>query len=220
MYAKCRDLDSVRLVFDSMEVESVIVWNFMIFGCVREGFEEEVLVYFKKMYVLDMKIDEFIYLFIFKCFALCFDVKIVGFIYCLVIKNGYEDYNFVSNFFVDMYGKRGYIDGVFKVFNKMRNKDVVLWMFFVMGYLQNGLYEVVLKLFFYMRSDGIYIDEFLFFSILGVCVELIVLRFGQQVYVIFIKLGNELFMFINNFFIFLYVKCGCMEEVIIVFDSM
>ncbi|KAK3021433.1 hypothetical protein RJ639_045622 [Escallonia herrerae] len=56
MYAKCGDLNSARRALETMETDDVISWNSMIVGCVRQGFEEEALLLFKKMHERSLKI--------------------------------------------------------------------------------------------------------------------------------------------------------------------
>ena len=220
MYGRCRDFNNARLVLATMEVENVTAWNSMIVTCVREGFEEEALLYFKKMHALNLKIDDFTYPSILKCLTLNFDLKVAWSLHCLAIKTGYEDYNIVSNALIGMYGKQGDVDSAIKGFNKMLNKDMVSWTSLVSGYSQNGLHEEALQLFNDMRTAGVYLDDFLFSCVLGACAELTVLQFGQQVHAIFVKSGGGLSLSVDNCLISMYAKCGCMEEALIVFDLM
>ncbi|KMS95012.1 hypothetical protein BVRB_013230 [Beta vulgaris subsp. vulgaris] len=220
MYAKCGNLDKASYILESLEVDNVIAWNSMIAGCVREGFAEEALSYFKMMHSRGMNIDAFTLPIIMKNFASKSSVQVARSIHCLAVKTGYACYNHVSNALVDLYGKQGNLDCASKIFNELSDKDIVSWTSLISSYSYNGCNEEAIKLFCVMRLAGVYLDEVLCSSILGACAELTVLDSGQQVHATFIKAGFMSSLLLNNSLLALYGKCGCIEEAFCVFDSM
>ncbi|XP_074280698.1 putative pentatricopeptide repeat-containing protein At5g52630 [Silene latifolia] len=220
MYAKCKDFDTAKLLLETTKVHTVTAWNSLLISCLREGFLDEAMLYFKKMHVRDIKVDDFTFPTILKCFASQFDVEIVESIHCLTIKTGYEDHNPVSNALVDVYGKCGNLDSAIKVFIKLSSKDVVSWTSLINSYSQNGFYEKALELFSGMRIAGICTDEILFSSMLRACAELTLLGFAKQVHAIFIKARFGSSLSVDNSLITLYSKCGCIDEAVNVFSSM
>ncbi|KAL2930088.1 hypothetical protein RDABS01_035498 [Bienertia sinuspersici] len=220
MYAKCGSWNNARYILESLKADNVTAWNTMIVGCVREGYMEEALSYFKKMHSRGMKIDEFTFPIIVKCFASQFDVQTATSIHCLAFKTGYERYSHVSNALVDLYGKQGNLEGAGKIFNNLPNKDIVSWTSLITNFSYNGFHEEAIKLFLDMRIAGMYIDEILFSSIIGACAELTVLKLGQQVHATFIKEGCRSSLLVNNSLISLYGKCGCIKEAFLVFNLM
>ncbi|KAK4849543.1 hypothetical protein QYF36_025997 [Acer negundo] len=194
MYVKCRDLNSGRSLLLNMSVDDVVSWNSMIVGCVRQGFEDEALSFFKQMHAREMKIDAFTYPSVLNCFTSNMDMKNAKSVHCLIIKTGFEAYKLVNNALVDMYAKRGSLGCAFMVFNHMQDKDVISWTSLVTGCAHNGSSEEALKYFCDMRIAGICPDQIVVASILSACAELTLLELGRQVHATFLKfcLGSSL----------------------------
>ncbi|KAL7238809.1 hypothetical protein ACSBR2_004832 [Camellia fascicularis] len=220
MYAKCGDLNSARRALETMEGDNVVSWNSMVVGCVRQGFEEEALLLFKKMHARDMGIDDFTYPSILNSCASIKDMKNAKSVHCLIVKTGFEDYKLVSNALVDVYAKGEDLCSAFEVFNHMTDKDVISWTSLVTGYAYNGSHEIALKLFCEMRLVGVEPDQIVIASVLSACAELTVLEFGQQVHANFMKLGLESTLSVDNSLVAMYAKCGCIEDANKVFNLM
>ncbi|XP_059634125.1 pentatricopeptide repeat-containing protein At2g03880, mitochondrial [Cornus florida] len=220
MYAKCGDLKSAKRALETMDVEDAISWNSMIVGYVRQDFEEEALLLFRKMHVRGMMIDDFTYPSVLNCFAFLKDMKNAKSVHSLIVKTGFEDYKLVSNALVDMYAKLGDLGSAFQVFNSMLDRDVISWTSLVTGYAHNESYIEALKLFCEMRIEGIDPDQIVTASVLSACAELTILEFGQQVHANFIKSGLQSSSSVNNSLVTMYAKCGCIEDANKVFNSM
>lgn len=220
MYVKCGDHISAKKALKSMEVDDVVSWNSMIVGCVRQGLMGEALSLFKEMRSREMKIDDYTYPSVLNSFAALKNMKNAMAIHCLIVKTGFEVYLLVGNALVDMYAKKGNIESALEVFKHMPDKDVISWTSLVTGYALNGTHEKALKLFCEMRDAGIYPDQFVIASILSVCAELTVLEFGQQIHANFIKSGLQASLSVDNSFVTMYAKCGCLEEANRLFESM
>lgn len=220
MYVKCGDHISAKSSLKSMEVDDVVSWNSMIVGCVRQGFIGEALSLFKEMHSREMKIDDYTYPSVLNSFAALKNMKNAMAIHCLIVKTGFEVYQLVGNALVDMYAKQGNIESALEVFKHMPDKDVISWTSLVTGYAQNGTHEKAIELFCEMRDAGIYPDQFVIASILSACAELTLLEFGQQIHANFIKSGLQASLSVDNSFVTMYAKCGCLEEANRVFDSM
>ncbi|KAL0848543.1 hypothetical protein Bca101_021790 [Brassica carinata] len=222
MYAKCRDLETARVLLQDMEVDDVVSWNSMVVECVREGLREEALSLFKRMHERDMKIDEFTIPSVLNCFALCrTEMKVASSVHCLIVKTGYGTHKLVNNALVDMYAKRGTMDSALKVFERMVEKDVISWTALVTGNTHNGSYEEALKLFCNMRAEGgISPDQIVTASVLSASAELTLLEFGQQVHGNYIKSGFPASLSVDNSLVTMYTKCGSLEDANAVFNSM
>ncbi|KAF3441285.1 hypothetical protein FNV43_RR15198 [Rhamnella rubrinervis] len=220
MHIKCGDLISAKKALKNMEVDDVVSWNSMIVGCVRQGFVEDALSLFRKMHARDMKIDHFTYPSILNSFAAIKDIRVAESVHCLIIKTGFEAYKLVGNALVDMYAKHGNIDCAYQVFNLIPDKDVISWTSLVTGYAHIGSHENAIKLFSDMRAVGIYPDQFVIASVVSACAELTVLEFGKQIHANFIKSGLQSSLSVDNSFVAMYAKCGCIEDANKVFDSM
>lgn len=61
-----------------------------------------------------------------------------------------EFYVFVGSFFVDMYFKCGSLEDVWKVFDRLWDKDVVIWNVMILGYVWFGFGKEVLDVYRFM----------------------------------------------------------------------
>lgn len=220
MHIKCGDLISAKKALKNMEVDDVVSWNSMIVGCVRQGFVEDALSLFRKMHARDLKFDHFTYPSILNSFAAIKDIRVAESVHCLIIKTGFEAYKLVGNALVDMYAKHGNIDCAYQVFNLISDKDVISWTSLVTGYAHIGSHENAIKLFCDMRAVGIDPDQFVIASVVSACAELTVLEFGKQIHANFIKSGLQSSLSVDNSFVAMYAKCGCIEDANKVFDLM
>ncbi|XP_004308698.1 PREDICTED: pentatricopeptide repeat-containing protein At2g27610-like [Fragaria vesca subsp. vesca] len=220
VYVKCGDHVSARKVLRSMEVDDVVSWNSMIVGCVRQGFIREALSLFRELRSREMRIDDYTYPSVLNSFAALKEAKNAVAVHCLIVKTGFDVYQLVGNALVDMYAKLGNIESAVEMFRHMPDKDVISWTSLVAGYVQNGSHEKALKLFCEMRDAEIYPDQFVIASILSACAELTLLEFGQQIHANYIKSGLQASLSVDNSFVTMYAKCGCLEEAHRVFDSM
>lgn len=220
MYVKCKDLNSGRrLLLDDMVVD-VVSWNSMIVGCVRQGYLEEALSFFKKMHAMEVKIDDFTFPSVLNCFTSNMNMNSAKSVHCLITKTGFESYKLVNNALVDMYAKRGSLGCAIKVFNHMKDKDVITWTSLVTGCAHNGSFEEALKYFCDMRIAGVFPDQIVIASILSACAELTVLELGRQVHAVVIKHGLGSSLSVDNSLVMMYAKYGNIEEATHVFNSM
>ncbi|KAL9674000.1 hypothetical protein QQ045_030264 [Rhodiola kirilowii] len=220
MYAKCGGLCSARVILENMVGDDVVPWNSMIVSCVRQGFEEESLLLFKKMHARNMRIDDYTFPSVLNSIASFTDVRNAKCVHSLICKTGFEASKPVSNALVDMYAKKGDLQFAFSIFHHMPDKDVISWTSLVTGCAHNGQYEDGLKLFCDMRAEGIHPDQFVIASVLSSCAEITVLELGQQVQADFIKSRLNSTLSLDNSLISMYAKCGCIDAAQRVFDSM
>ncbi|KAI5679985.1 hypothetical protein M9H77_01212 [Catharanthus roseus] len=119
---------------------------------------------------------------------------------------------FVGTAFVDMYAKCAAIDCAQKVFDEMRDRNLVTWNAMLSGYVQNGMAKVGLNLFREMTGSEAYLpDEFTVATVLMGCAEVQDLVLGLQIHGYAIKRGfevNSLKPIANMYFYCGEVDCG------------
>lgn len=135
-------------------------------------------------------------------------------LHCLVIKMGLEQAIQVSNALIYMYLKSDSqnLEDALRVFEHIDVKDRVSWNTILAGLSQNGLSENVLRLFQQMHMDYLTIDQYAFAAVLRSCSDLATLNLGKQVHVLVVKSGLEENEFVASALIFMYSKCGIIED--------
>lgn len=72
-----------------------------------------------------------------------------------VIKSGFEDYLFVKNALICLYGKYGDVANAKVLFSEMRNKNVVSWNALITSYVETGFCDEALEIFSELeKSNG------------------------------------------------------------------
>lgn len=98
----------------------------------------------------------------------------------------------------------------------MFKKNIVLWFVLFGGYCQNGEYEKVIEMFREMEEK----DFYCFGIVFKVCVGLVVVRFGKEVYGQYVRRGCCDNVIVELVLVDLYGKFGCVDFVICVYFKM
>ncbi|XP_057817701.2 pentatricopeptide repeat-containing protein At3g24000, mitochondrial [Cryptomeria japonica] len=137
-----------------------------------------------------------------------------------VIRSGFQSDTFVQSILLNMYVKCASVLDARDVFDKMPDRNVIVWTTMIAGYVQNGYYEEALKLLRQMMWEGVRPNQFTLNSILTACTSLTIFSGGKQVQGYVIKSGFELDVSVGTALIDMYGKCNTVEDARQVFDKM
>ncbi|XP_062017055.1 pentatricopeptide repeat-containing protein At2g27610 [Rosa rugosa] len=153
------------------------------------------------------------------CGSLC-DQVVGRQVHCQCVKSGLGEDVSVGTSLVDMYMKtEGVVEGR-RVFDEMRETNVVSWTSLISGYARNGLNDQALELFSQMQMEGNKPNPFTYVAVLGVLADDGLVEKGNQVHAVVIKNGYVAITFLCNSLINMYLKSGMVSEARAVFDSM
>eukprot|EP00253_Pinus_taeda_P010633 PITA_10633 len=119
-----------------------------------------------------------------------------------------------------MYAKCGSIEFAQRWFDKISNKNVVSWNIMISGYVQNGLAIEALILFRNMVVENVTQNCVTAAIVLQACAHLASLQQGMSIHGYILRRHLEVDVFVGNFLIDMYVKCGNVEMAQQVFDKM
>eukprot|EP01018_Ginkgo_biloba_P030428 Gb_08964 [translate_table: standard] len=220
MYASCGSFVDARLIFEKVSIRNIFSWNAMIRGYVMHGFSDEALTFYYQMQRAGMKPDKFTFTFVLKACADLAALQQGKNIHDDIIRSGFELDVFVGSALIDMYAKCGTIDVSHVVFDKMSQRDVVLWTSLIAGYAQNGLANEALKLFRQMQLADVKPNPVTIASILPLCSYPAALQQGKEIHDYIIRNGFESNVFVGSALIDMYTKCGSIEFARQVFGKM
>eukprot|EP01018_Ginkgo_biloba_P001343 Gb_25869 [translate_table: standard] len=212
MYAKCRSIETARIVFDKMPQRDVVSWNTLLAGYLHNRQVHEGLKLFVKMPERNV---------------VSWNVMIAGY-----AQNGhpYEamklfekmtEWNVISwNSMIAGYAQNGYVDEALKLFQKMPERNVVSWNALIAGYAQNGYYEEALELFKRMQLVNMKPNSKTFVSVLPACAGLTDLEQGNAIHEEVIRIGCQSDVSVGNALVDMYAKCGVTKNARHVFDEM
>ncbi|PON73175.1 Tetratricopeptide-like helical domain containing protein [Parasponia andersonii] len=213
-YSECGSVGDAKKVFDSsFGTRDVVTWNSMIGAYLVHNKEECAFNLFIDMQRFGFEPDIYSYTSI---ISACFEEAHKNHgkaLHGLIIKRGLQQSVPVSNALIAMYLKNnGSMIEALNVFGSMALKDRVSWNSILTGLSQSGLSEDALKFFGHMRYATLETDHYTFSAVLRSCSDLATLQLGQQIHVLALQSGLESNEFVNSSLIFMYAKCGIIED--------
>ncbi|CAM0877904.1 unnamed protein product [Alopecurus aequalis] len=219
MYAKCRMIDEVRLVFDRAEERDEASWNLLLSAYVRMGWPEVAMDVLVWMHRSGVKLDSFALGGILKaCSEIEGSEDLRRMLHGCVVKVGLDLDMFVGSAMVDMYAKNGGLEEAIKVFDCIPNQNVVVYGAMIAGFARLGndpCPEVrieAVRLFSNLLRMRIKPSRFTFKSVLEVCNLTDALHCGRQIHAHVIFNGFQDDEFIANALINLYSKARSVND--------
>eukprot|EP01018_Ginkgo_biloba_P034705 Gb_25843 [translate_table: standard] len=180
MYTKCGDIAVGRHVFDKLAQRNLVSWNTMISGYSRNGNAGKAMKLFHEMKEAGVKANVVTIASVLSACATFSALKQGKGIHAYIIRSEFTLDVFLGSSLVDMYAKSGSIENARHVFDKMSQRNVVLWNAMIGGYAMHGHGEEALTLFYQMQQGGINPDKITFTGVLSSCSHAGLLDEGWQ----------------------------------------
>ncbi|KAL5836752.1 hypothetical protein ACOSQ3_013921 [Xanthoceras sorbifolium] len=207
-------------IFSHIRDPNIFAWNTMIRGYAESENPTPALDLYHKMHVSCIKPDTHTYPFLLKAISKLADVRFGEKVHSVAIRNGFESLIFVQNGLVHMYAAFGHVEEACKLFELMRDRDLVAWNSEINGFALNGRPNEALVLFRKMVLEGVELDGFTMVSLFSACAELGALALGRRAHVYMSKFGLSENLNVNNALLDFYAKCGNIREAKKVFHEM
>ncbi|KAG9157015.1 hypothetical protein Leryth_009060 [Lithospermum erythrorhizon] len=218
VYGKCGRVDDGRKLFDSMEIKDIVSWNSLIAGYGLDTNVGEMWRAFCRMRVEGVEPDQQTYTSLLPAIAKerCFEFgKIV---HGQMLVSGLELGVHGETALLGLYLKCGNVDDAYRIFEKARNKDMILWMSMVSGLVKNERADRALEVFSWMLSSGVMPSATILAATLAACAQLNSLRFGSSIYCFVLRHQIHVDAPFQNSLVSMYAKCGKLERSFIIFD--
>lgn len=204
-------------VFDKIPRPKAVSIHHSMLTCLRRNRNFEALGIFKEQFQLGSNgnIDEATFAIALKA---CHGNPELGRqIHGFAIPSGWVSHVSVSNSLMSMYCKSGLFDDALRIFEKLKNPDIVSWNTVLSGF-ENG--EDAFSFSIQMNISGIIFDAVTYCTILAHCADHEEFRFGIQLHSLVIKCGFDCDVYVGNALITMYSKWGHVLEAERVFDEM
>jgi pentatricopeptide repeat protein len=220
MYAKCRNLEKARQVFDKMSERDVVSWNAIIAGYGRNGHIDEALSLLREMQLQGMIPDGVTLVSVLQACAHSSARQQGMGIHNYIIRREFEFNIFVGNSLIDMYANCGCVDIARRVFDRMSVRDVISWSAMISGYTQVGLANEALAVFHQMQLAAVMPGAATIVSVLQACAYLESLQLGECVHDYILKHGLLSDVIVGTSLMDMYAQCGSLEIAHQMFDEM
>ncbi|XVF34754.1 hypothetical protein REPUB_Repub18cG0086300 [Reevesia pubescens] len=219
-YAKCGAFNVANNLFSRLRVKNVFSWAAIIGLKCRIGLNEEALMGFSEMQENGFFPDNFV---VPNALKACGALQWLGYgkgVHGYVVKVSCDGCVFVASSLIDMYGKCGVLEDARKVFDGMVERNVIAWNSMIVGYMQNGMNEQAIGLFYDMRVEGVEPSRVSISSFLSASANLAAIDEGKQGHAIAVLRGLELDNILGSSIINFYSKVGLIEDAELVFERM
>ncbi|XP_057846895.2 pentatricopeptide repeat-containing protein At2g39620 [Cryptomeria japonica] len=217
MYAKCGRIDKARELFDRMSEKDVISWNAMIAGYEQNGIADKALETFSRMQLRGVIPNSATFASILPACA-----KKGTFEEGMDIHQSIKDKGILSDIvatsLVDMYSKCGSIDKARELFDRIPQRDVVLWTAMMTGCTQNGFLHKALETFKQMLLAGVKPNSTTFACVLSACAKMGALQQGMAIHRSIMEGGFLSDVIVATALVDMYAKCGSMVKACELFD--
>ncbi|KAG9440097.1 hypothetical protein H6P81_020262 [Aristolochia fimbriata] len=220
VYAKCGAMDDAHKLFNILPLRNVVTWTSLMTGYVHNSLPELAVKVFCEMleagaYPTNYTLGSILS----ACSALA-SIGLAKQLHGYIIKYQIENDMSMENSLCSAYAKCRHLESAIKVFQRIPEKNVISWTIIISGCGDNGEAEKSLQLFVDMLSENVEPNDFTLTSILSSCCILLDLSFGKQVQSFCIKFGYHSNLPIRNSMMYLYLKCGMLDEARRLFDEM
>ncbi|KAL3635572.1 hypothetical protein CASFOL_020119 [Castilleja foliolosa] len=220
LYAKCRNMEAAKAVFEGLDEKNDVLWNALLGGYARNGLSREVLELFVKMKDSGFEPDEYTYTSVLSACACLGNMDTGRQLHSVIIKKEFGVNLYVQNALVDMYAKCGALLNARRLFERIGKRDNVSWNAIIVGYVQEEDEKEAFFMFRRMISAGFAPDEVSLASILSATANLQDLCKGKQLHCFLVKYGLDKSIYAGSSLIDMYCKCRVVEAASALFSYM
>ncbi|XP_057812166.1 pentatricopeptide repeat-containing protein At4g21300 [Salvia miltiorrhiza] len=213
VYITCNNYFDAKKLFWQLNLRYASPWNWMIRGFTQMGrYDYGVLFYFK-MLSYGTNPDKYTFPYLIKACGGLRAVDLVKYVHGMIKDLGFELDVYVGSALVNFYTENDCLDNARNVFDKLPQRDVVLWNGMLNGYLKfEGLEGNLIGLFEQMRKGEVEPNAVTYTCILKLCGLKSMLKLGAQVHGLVMRCGLDMQPSVANTLVALYAKCCCLSD--------
>lgn len=181
VYSRVNEIELARRLFDETPEKSLASWNAMISGYTKNGLTEMAISLFRDM-MLEFHPNPVTVTSILSACAQLGALSLGKWVHGLIKSANLESNIYVSTALIDMYAKCGSIVEAQRLFDLVKDKNVVTWNAMIFGYGLHGHGNEALKLFNEMLHSGVSPTGVTFLSILYACSHAGLVRKGNDIF--------------------------------------
>ena len=220
LYIKCGDLEAARGVFDKLVKKNVFSWTIIIGGYAKHKGAEKAMELFNQMCQKGVQPNAFTFLSVLKACANPSALQWGKEVHACVRHAGLESDVRVGSALVHMYAKCGSIDDARLAFDKMEERDMIIWNVMIGGLVQHGCGHEAYELFLQMQREGFKPNAITYMSILNACASAGALEWVKEVHTHAREAGFESDVRVGNALVHMYAKCDSIDDARLAFDKM
>ncbi|KAE7996019.1 hypothetical protein FH972_000768 [Carpinus fangiana] len=217
---KSGDIETGRLMFNSMSCPNVSSWTAILSGYAQSGYHNEAIELFREMQFRSVQSDRTTLAIILSSCATMGLLESGKQVHAVSQKASLHTDVYVTSGLICMYSKCGKTEMAKHIFFNTPELDIVCWNSMIVGFSLNSLDMEAFTFFKQMRQKGIFPTQFSYATVLSCCAKLSSSFHGRQVHAQITKGGYVSDVFVGSALIDMYCKCGDVDGARWFFDMM
>ncbi|GAB2291543.1 hypothetical protein Dimus_025797 [Dionaea muscipula] len=213
-------VDHASLLVSTTPNPDIFIYNALIKGFSRNNLPSSSLwVYTHLRKYINLKPNNHTYGFAISAAGSMGHEKVGVLLHAHSIVDGSESNLFVGSAIINMYVGLSEVESAYKVFDKIPERDTVLWNTMISGFARNEYYGESLREFWGMIRAGAGFDSFTLASVLPAAAELLQLEAGMAIQCMALKSGVHDHIQVLTGLVSLYAKCGDLDAARLLFGQ-
>lgn len=156
-------------IFNSVKTKDTVCWTAMIDGLVRNGEMNLALELFREMQRLNVRPNEFTVVCVLSACSRLGTLELGRWVHSYMGRYGIELNHFVGGALINMYWRCGDIDEAWRIFEEMKERNVITYNSMIMGLALHGKSSQAIELFRRMTKQGLAPTSVTFVGVLSAC---------------------------------------------------
>ncbi|KAL9236966.1 hypothetical protein vseg_011569 [Gypsophila vaccaria] len=221
LYGKFGRVEAARDLFEAMVVRDIISWNSLVSTYVQAGDLEGTLWLLNKMKREGFSPNQRTFgTVVSSSESLQNGVELGSMVHDEIISCGLEVNAHLATSLVGLYSKHGDVSAAFKIFERVSDKDDILWTSMISAFVQNDCASSSLVVFSQMLESRVTPSTATFATVIAACAKLTSLRLGASVHGFLLRQQISADIPVQNSLITMYAKCGHLRQSYVIFNGM
>lgn len=216
LYRRCYEKEGE--VFDKKSQCNLDYWNSLISEAYHSRNAEESFRLFERMRLKNVEPNSVTAINLLRSSVDLNSLKLGKFVHCLAVVNNLCGDLLMNTALLSMYVKLGALQDAEQLFNKMPEKDSVVWNIMISENSRNGQPKKSLQLLRHMVSSGVRPDLFTAIPAISSISQLKAIEWGKQIHAHVIRNGSDYQVSVYNSLIDMYCECNRLCSAQKIFD--
>lgn len=209
-----------RQLFEKMTAKGSVYWSSLIFEACLDGDLEKSFHIFNRMRMERMELEPVTVINLLRATVDLGLLKVGRCIHSLIVVSSLCEDMAVSTALLTMYSKLRSVEDARLLFDRMPERDSVVWNLMISAYSRNGYPKDSLDLLMRMVRSGVRTDLFTAIPAISSVAELKSLEWGKQIHAHAIRNGSDYQVSVHNSLIDMYFACNGLEHAQKIFYSL
>lgn len=141
-------------------------------------------------------------------------------VHALIVRRGMGSNSFLGSHLIRMFASCGSLLEANRVFSRLLESNVFSWCAIISAHANLGQGKQAIELYQRMLMSGIKADGHVFVAALKACASATGLTEGKLIHAHISENGYEPNVYVGNALIYMYAKCGCLQDAHRIFDRL